>query len=51
MNNPIHDAPTPTQALPAYVAPKVTVYTSQEILDQVGPALTCSILPCPTDAG
>ncbi len=36
--------------LPAYVPPTVTVYTSQEIIEQVGPALTCSLLPCPADA-
>jgi len=36
---------------PAYEPPRITVYTSQEILDQVGPALTCSISPCPADAG
>jgi hypothetical protein len=35
---------------PAYIPPRITVLTSEEILDQVGPALTCSILPCPTPA-
>ncbi|HLO65429.1 MAG TPA: hypothetical protein VK188_00320 [Holophaga sp.] len=37
--------------LPPYEPPRITVYTSQEIVDQVGPALTCSISPCPADAG
>ncbi len=27
---------------PAYVSPVVTSYSSAEILEQVGPALTCS---------
>ena len=27
---------------PTYVAPVVTSYSSDEILEQVGPALTCS---------
>ena len=33
-------------AKPAYVAPVVTTYTSSEIVEQVGPALTCSGTPC-----
>jgi len=30
---------------PVYVAPRITTYTSDEILEQVGPALTCSPSP------
>jgi hypothetical protein len=53
MNQP---TPDPTQvppsgaAKPAYLPPRITVLTSEAILEQVGPALTCSILPCPTPA-
>jgi hypothetical protein len=31
---------------PAYVAPKITTYTSDEILEQIGPAQACSPSPC-----
>lgn len=34
------------QVKPAYLPPTVTTYTSDEILEQVGPALTCSGTPC-----
>ena len=39
----------PLGTKPAYVPPTITSYTSEEILEQVGPALTCSISPCPTN--
>jgi hypothetical protein len=32
---------------PAYVPPRIVTYTSEELLEQVGPALTCSPNPCP----
>jgi hypothetical protein len=32
--------------LPEYVPPKIVTYTSEELLEQVGPALTCSPSPC-----
>ena len=30
-----------------YVRPRIITYSSDEILEQVGPALTCSPSPCP----
>jgi len=39
--------PTVSAPKPAYDPPRITTYTSEEILEQVGPALTCSISPCP----
>jgi hypothetical protein len=34
--------------LPSYVSPKVVTYTSEEIEEQIGPALMCSPAPaCP----
>jgi hypothetical protein len=33
--SPSHDAPI-------YVPPKIVSYTSEEILEQIGPALACS---------
>jgi hypothetical protein len=32
--------------LPDYVPPKIVTYSSEELLEQVGPALTCSPSPC-----
>jgi hypothetical protein len=32
---------------PLYVSPKVITYTSEEILEQIGPAQACSPAPCP----
>ncbi len=40
-------APTEAPAKPGYQPPTVVTYTSQEILEHVGPALACSI----NDAG
>jgi hypothetical protein len=37
--------------LPAYVPPKIITYTSEELLEQVGPALTCSPSPCGVPGG
>jgi hypothetical protein len=31
---------------PEYVSPKIITYTSEEILEQIGPALACSPSPC-----
>jgi|GEM_PF-2627266 len=48
MTKPIQDQlviPAFEAAKPAYVPPKITTYTSEEILEQVGPALTCSGSP------
>jgi hypothetical protein len=33
---------------PKYVPPKIVTYTSEEILEQIGPAMACSPSPCPT---
>ena len=41
-----NDQPTPAQDAelrPAYQPPKIVTYTSEEILEQVGPALACTI--------
>ena len=32
---------------PAYVPPRIITYTSEELLEQVGPAMACSPNPCP----
>ena len=47
MNNPVttpHSSELET-VKPPYEAPQITSYTSEEILAQVGPALTCSPSP------
>lgn len=31
-----------------YVPPKIVTYTSEEILEQIGPAMACSPTPCAT---
>lgn len=31
---------------PAYVSPQVITYTRDELLEQIGPAMACSALPC-----
>jgi hypothetical protein len=36
--------------LPVYVPPKIVTYSSEELLEQVGPALTCSPSPCPMES-
>jgi hypothetical protein len=33
--------------LPAYVPPRIITYTSEELLEQIGPAMACSPSPCP----
>jgi len=33
---------------PVYVPPTVTTFTSEEILEQIGPAQACSPTPCAT---
>ena len=40
-------AETGDSAVPAYVPPKIKSYTSDEILEQIGPAMACSPTPCP----
>jgi hypothetical protein len=37
---------TTTNDAPVYVPPKIVSYTSEEILEQVGPALACASLFC-----
>ena len=40
----LQQSPSPP---PAYAPPKVTTYTSGEILEAIGPAQACSPSPCP----
>ena len=32
--------------VPAYIPPKIITYTSDEILEEIGPAMACSPSPC-----
>jgi len=32
----------------SYVPPKIITYTSEELLEQIGPAMACSPSPCAT---
>jgi len=32
---------------PDYVPPKIITYTSEQILEEIGPAQACSPSPCP----
>jgi hypothetical protein len=34
--------------MPRYEPPRITTYTSEQILEQIGPAMACSPTPCPT---
>jgi len=47
MTHPDNGKPTqpaqPAEARPRYEPPKITTYTSEEILEQVGPARACTI--------
>lgn len=46
MTNSENGKPTPIQnenPRPSYQPPKITTYTSEEILEQVGPARACTI--------
>jgi hypothetical protein len=43
------DAPATPGPRPAYDPPRITSYTAQQILEQVGPALTCSTGYCPVN--
>ena len=36
------------QAKLKYEPPKIITYTSDELLEQIGPAMACSPSPCPT---
>ena len=33
---------------PEYIPPQIITYTSDEILEQIGPAMACSPTPCST---
>ena len=35
-----------TTTHPVYIPPTITTYSSEEILEQVGPAQACSPAPC-----
>ena len=37
----------PSNSYPVYIPPRITTYTSQEIIELIGPAQACS--PGPTD--
>ncbi len=37
--------------LPGYVPPKIVTYTSEELLEAIGPALACSPSPCGIPGG
>ena len=39
-------AETGDSAVPEYIPPKIKTYTSDEILEQIGPAMACSPSPC-----
>jgi hypothetical protein len=43
----MNDQISANESKPAYVPPTVITYTSEQILEQVGPALTCSGTPIP----
>ncbi len=32
--------------MPSYIPPKIITYTSDEILEQIGPAMACTPTPC-----
>ncbi len=34
--------------IPEYIPPKIITYTSDEILEEIGPAMACSPTPCAT---
>jgi len=36
-----------TADVPAYLPPRIITYTSEELLEQIGPAMACSPSPCP----
>jgi hypothetical protein len=48
---PRETGPDAASQLPAYVPPKIVTYTSEELLEQMGPALTCSPAPCGVPSG
>jgi len=39
----------PLQQKPTYEPAKIITYTSEQILEEIGPAQTCSPDPCPVD--
>jgi hypothetical protein len=49
MTTPKPEKPGPAKTdtpRPAYQPPRIITYTSEEILEQVGPALACSSFTC-----
>ena len=36
------------ETVPEYISPKIKTYTSDEILEQIGPAMACSPSECAT---
>jgi hypothetical protein len=50
MKNIVEEIKTMEQAeekeRPKYVPPKIVTYTSEEIIEQMGPAMACSPSPC-----
>jgi len=39
---------TEADVVPEYIPPKIVTYTSEQILEQIGPAQACSPDPCAT---
>jgi hypothetical protein len=50
-NHPEESSAQGEQQLPDYAPHKIVTYTSEELLEQVGPALTCSPSPCGIPSG
>ena len=49
MSSPQEKKDQDQENLPEYTSPKIITYTSEEILEQIGPAHACSPLPCGVD--
>jgi len=41
------DVGEPEKEIPRYEPPRIITYTSEQILEQIGPAMACSQTPCP----
>jgi hypothetical protein len=39
--------PAPEKEVPKYIKSRIVTYTSEQLIERVGPALTCSGSPCP----
>jgi hypothetical protein len=39
---------TERNKMPEYIPPKIITYSSDEILEEIGPAMACSPAPCAT---